>query len=73
MKTERKWPGTDSVIPMVSANLIHLRRVRSLLGRLSMEVDRLFDDPEGDFQLLGSLEDRDGADPSYFDQGYLGP
>ena len=38
-------------------------------------------DPEGDLLLLGSLEDhdgdldgdRDGADPSYFDQSYLGP
>ena len=43
------------------------------------EVDRLVDDPEGD--LLGLLEDRDsdldgdrdGADPSYFDQSHLGP
>ena len=46
-----------------------------------MEVDRLVDNPKGDFQLLGSSEvrkedlngDRDGADPSYFNQGYLGP
>ena len=46
-----------------------------------MEVDRLVDDPEGDFQLLGLLEgcefdldgDPDGADPAYFNQGYLGP
>ena len=46
-----------------------------------MEVDRIVDDPQGDFQLLCSSEvcesdldgDRDGADPSYFDQGDLGP
>ena len=45
------------------------------------EVDRLVDDPEGDLLLLGSLKDRDSdldgdrdsADPSYFDQSYLGP
>ena len=45
------------------------------------EVDRLVDDPEGDLLLLGLLKDRDSdlngdrdsADPSYFDQSYLGP
>ena len=45
------------------------------------EVDRLIDNLEGDFLLLGLLEgreidldgDRNGADPSYFDQSYLGP
>ena len=37
------------------------------------EVNRLVDDPEGDLLLLGSLKDRDSADPSYFNQSYLGP
>ena len=44
-------------------------------------MNRLVDNSEGDFQLLGSSEghksdfngDRDGTDPSYFDQSYLGP
>ena len=36
------------------------------------EVDRLVDDPEGDLLLLGLLKDRDSADPSYFNQSFVG-
>ena len=58
-----------------------LKKKRSLLERVLEEVDHLVDNPEGDFQLLGSSEgheddlngDCDGADPFYFDQSYLGP
>ena len=56
-------------------------RRQSSLERVLGEVDCLVDNPEGDFLLLGLSEgcdidldgDRDGADPSYFDQSYLGP
>ena len=59
---------------------MRLKKRRSSLERV-LEVDRLVDDPQGDFQLLGLSEgrkdgldgDHDGADPSYFDQSYLGP
>ena len=54
----------DSILP---------KKQRSLLERVVREVDRLVDDLEGDLLLLGSLKDRDSADPSYFDQSYLGP
>ena len=80
-KTPKKQPGINSLTPMASGSLTWLLRMWSLLERVSAEVDRLVDDPEGDFQLLGSSEghkdvldgDCDGADPSYFDQGYLSP
>ena len=77
----RKWPGIASASPTVSEGSILPKRRQSLLERVLGEVDHLFDDLEGDFLLLGSLEgcdkdldgDRDGADPSYFNQSYLGP
>ena len=80
MKVERRQPGIDFASPTISEGLIHPKRKRSSLERV-LEVDRLVDDPEGDFQLLGSLEGHDsdldgdcnGADPSYFNQSYLGP
>ena len=80
-KVQRKRPGISSMIPMASANSICLRKMRSLLEMVSVEVDRLVDNPEGDFQLLGSSDvrkgdldgDHDGVDPSYFNQDYLGP
>ena len=57
------------------------KKRQSSLERVLEEVDRLVDDLEEDFQLLGSSEghkdgldgDCDGADPSYFNQSYLGP
>ena len=57
------------------------KKRQSSLEQVLRELDRLVDDPEGELLLLGSLEDcdsdldgdRDGADPSYFDQSYLGP
>ena len=68
-------------VAYISEGSIHPKRKQSSLERVLGEVDRLVDDPEGDFQLLGLSEgcnsdldgDRDGADPSYFDQSYLGP
>ena len=77
----RKLLGIASASPMVSESLILLKKRRSSLERVLREVDCLVDDPEGDLLLLGLLEDRDsdhdgdrdGADPSYFNQSYLGP
>ena len=61
MKTESKQPGSSFAIPMVSEDLIRLKRVQSLLERLSVEVDCLVDVPEGDFQLLSSSEVHEGS------------
>ena len=80
-KVERRQPGIDFASPMVSEGLIRPKRKQSSLERVLGEVDRLVDDPEGDFQLLGSSEghnsdldgDRNGVDPSHFNQSYLGP
>ena len=77
----RKQPGIVSASPTVPEGLILPKRRQSLLERVLGEVDCLVDNPEGDFLLLGSSEDRnsdldgdrDGADPSYFNQSYLGP
>ena len=81
MKVRRKQPGITSASPTVSEGSILLKRRQSLLEQVLGEVDHLVDDPEGDFLLLGLSEgcdsdldgDHDGADPSYFDQSYLGP
>ena len=81
MKVRRKQLGIASANPTVSEGSILPKRKQSSLERVLGEVDRLVDDPEGDLLLLGLSEDRnrdldgdrDGADPSYFDQSYLSP
>ena len=80
-KVRRKQPGIVSANPMVLEGSTHPKRKQSLLEQVLGEVDHLVDDPEGDFLLMGSSEgcesdldgDRNGADPLYFDQSYLGP
>ena len=70
-----------SASPTVLEGSILPKRKQSLLERVLGEVGCLVDNPEGDFLLLCLLEgcesdldgDRNGADPSYFDQSYLGP
>ena len=80
-KARKKRLGIASANLTVLDDSILPKKQRSLLERVVREVDRLVDDPEGDLLLLGSLKDcdsdldgdRNSADPSYFDQSYLGP
>ena len=77
----KRMPGINLPTSTVLQGLSHLLEVRTLLERVVAEVDRLVDNPEGDFRLLRSLAtckadldgDCDGVDPSYFNQDYLGP
>ena len=72
-KANKKWLGIASANLTVLEDSILPKKQRSSLERVVREVDRLVDDPEGDLLLLGSLKDRNSADPSYFDQSYRGP
>ena len=69
----RKLLGIAFASPTASEGSILPKKRRSSLDQVLREVDRLVDDLEGDLLLLGLLKDRDSADPSYFNQSYLGP